>query len=90
VVAEAVEMIDASEQIVGVVIELDGKFWGLIHDDGRSTSYGWGPLQKAQICDPKYCKQPTDATYPGSHYEKELRRSRLLPARKTTTWEVEA
>ena len=25
----------------GVMVMKDGKAWGIIHEDGHSTSYGW-------------------------------------------------
>lgn len=72
----------------GVVAELNGKYWGIQYEDGRSTSCGFGPIEKADIRDPKYCEKPTDMTYRGSHYVGELRKSTLRRVSKVTIYEV--
>ena len=72
----------------GVVAELNGRFWGCLYEDGHSTSYGFGDISTAIISDPKYCKHPTDMTYEGSHYIKELRKAKLKKVTKTSTYET--
>ena len=70
---------------VGVMIMKDGKAWGIIYEDGRSTSYGWMDPEAAPIHDPKYCKETTDVTYEGSHYTKELLTGKLVSVERITT-----
>ena len=73
----------------GVVVEFNGKFWGIQHEDGHSRSDGWGPIENACVEDPKYAKQPRDFTYIGSYYTKELEKGRLVRVTKTTTFITE-
>lgn len=56
----------------GVMVMKNGKAWGIIYEDGHSTSYGWMPPEDAPMHDPKYCKKPTDVTHGKSHYVEEL------------------
>lgn len=39
----------------GVMVMKDGKAWGIIYEDGRSTSYGWMAPENAPIHDPEFC-----------------------------------
>jgi hypothetical protein len=73
---------------IGVVVELDGKYWGIQYEDGQVTEYGFGDIERARIGDPRYAKQPTDFTYKGSPYVAELSKARLLPVTRTTIFEV--
>lgn len=72
----------------GVMIMKDGKAWGVVYEDGRSTSYGWMDPEDAPIHDPKYCTKTTDATYQGSHYTKELLMGKLVSVERTTTVKI--
>ena len=68
----------------GVMVMKDGKAWGEVYADGRSTEYGWMAPENAPIHDPRFCKQPTDVTYEGSHYEAELRTGKLVVVERRT------
>lgn len=68
---------------IGVVAKLNDKYWGIIHEDGHSTSYGWTTIDKASVSDIKYCKKPSDMTYEGSPYTSELEKSTLVRLEKT-------
>lgn len=83
-------MSDARFVIVetGVVAELDGGFFGIQYEDGRSTSYGFGPIEKATIREPRFCRKPTDMTWRDSHMVEPLSRATLKTITKTTTYEV--
>ncbi len=75
----------------GVVIELNGKYWGIVYQDAHDgTAYDWGELAKATLQDPKYCKKPTDVTYGSSPDMKRLAPARLVPATKTVVIETGA
>lgn len=69
----------------GVMIMKGGKAWGKTYDDGHSTSYGWLDAESAPIHDPKYCTQPTDVTWKGSHYTGELETGKIVHVERTTT-----
>ena len=71
----------------GVMIVKDGKGWGVVYDDGRSKTEGWVDMDKAEIHEPKYMIQPTDATYKGSHDEQELKLGKIIKVRRTITIE---
>lgn len=66
--------------------------WGETYSDGQSTSYGWVPvtdLEKVMLSNPEFCKLPTDVTYVGSHYTRELEKNgKIVPIRLTTTMEL--
>lgn len=68
----------------GVMVMKDGKAWGQTYADGHSTSYGWMDPEDAPIHDPKYCKRPTDVTWAGSHYAKELMTASLVYVERRT------
>ena len=72
----------------GWAIELDGKYWGIQYEDGHFTEYGWGPIEKAIIEDPRYVKKTTDVTYKNSPYIHELERGHFVKVKRTTTYEV--
>lgn len=78
-----------AKRYTGVVVEKNGKFWGVQYEDGHSTSYGFGPIENAGIHNPEFCKKPTDVTYRGSHYVEELSTATLRPVVKTVIFEVE-
>lgn len=49
----------------GVMVIKNGRAWGKVYEDGRSTEYGWMCLEDAPIRDPKYCHKPQDVTHRG-------------------------
>ena len=69
----------------GVVVELNGKYWGKVYDNIN----GFGDLGNAKICDPKFCKKPTDLTY-GEHSPdyKDLSNAKMMKAERVTTIKV--
>lgn len=83
-------MIDSKHQKiqVGVVAELNGKYFGLQYEDSQCRSYGFGPIEKATISDPDFCQQPERLTYKGSPDERELKKATLRTIKKTITWEI--
>jgi hypothetical protein len=62
----------------GVMIMKDGKGWGEVYTDGRSTVMGWVDIDKAAVYDARYCKKLSDVTYKGSPYAKELEAGKLV------------
>lgn len=77
-------------RIEGVVAELGGKFWGIQYEDGHSTEYAFGPVEKAKVSDPKYCHKPEDLTYEGDTYNRpKLAKATLRRIVITTVYEVE-
>lgn len=52
----------------GVVAELNGQYWGIqgLAEAGFSTMerFGFGPIEKAKMYDPKYCTNTADLIYP--------------------------
>lgn len=72
----------------GVMVMRDGHAWGVEYEDGHSTAYGWIDPVDAPIHDPRFCTQPTDVTYTGSHYVSELRKGKLVSVKRTTTVEI--
>lgn len=68
----------------GVMVMKNGKAWGIIYEDGRSTEYGWMEPESAPIYDPKWMKKPTDVTYRESHYIKELSTAKLVYVERRT------
>jgi hypothetical protein len=71
----------------GVMVVKDGKGWGIIYEDGRSTEYGWMAVESAPIHDPEYCKKPTDVTYQGSYLIPRLQEGKLVKVVRKTTVE---
>ena len=76
----------------GVVAEFDGTYWGVQEEDnggpGPWKAWGFGPIQKAELNDPRFCHKPEDMTYPSDPDREKLKLARLVPVRITTTWEV--
>ena len=74
----------------GVMVMKDGKAWGMCYEDGHSTSYGWiSPEEShAKVNNPEFCKKPTDVTYKGSPYTKELETAKLVKVVRRTTVEI--
>jgi hypothetical protein len=72
----------------GVMVMKDGKAWGVVYEDGRSTSYGWMAPEDAPIHDPQFCKKTTDVTYSGSPYIKELASASLVEVTRRTVVEI--
>lgn len=69
----------------GVMVMKNGKAWGIEYDDGKATVYGWIDPVNALIRNPSFCLKPTDVTYKGSHYERELSTAKLVAVTRTTT-----
>lgn len=83
---EKTEIIETTE---GVIAELNGKFWGTQHEDEQYKQNDFGNLKYAKICDPKFCKKPTDMTYDPENvggfnpdYDK-LKKAQLIKIKKT-------
>jgi len=74
----------------GVMVMKDGKAWGIVYEDGQSTSYGWiNPAdKKAVVHNPKYCRKPTDVTYKGSYLTEELKTGKLVNVERITTVKI--
>jgi hypothetical protein len=68
----------------GVMVMKNGYGWGVVYADGYSTSEWWMPATEAPIHNPEYCKKPTDVTYKGSHYTKELETATLVQVTRKT------
>ena len=68
----------------GVMVMKNGKAWGVEYDDGHSTSYGWIAPENAPIHNPEFCSHPTDVTYKGSPYTKELSAAELVYVERRT------
>ena len=78
----------------GVMIMKDGLAWGETYADGHSTSYGWmePTAKKVNFTCKEYAKflnSPTDATYAGSHYTRELSTGKIVKVKRTVIVEVE-
>jgi len=69
---------------IGVMVMKHGKAWGETYADGKSTSYGWISPEDAPIHNPKFCTLPTDVTYKGSPYIKELASAQLVYVERRT------
>lgn len=72
----------------GLVLELDGKFWGVVHEDSHSKSHGWTDIKNADISDPRYVGKPSDKTYQGSPYIDEMNKGRLIMIKIVTSYEI--
>ena len=68
----------------GVMVMKDGKGWGIVYEDGRSTSYGWMDPEDAPIHDPDSCTKTTDVTWKDSHHTEELLTGKLVSVERTT------
>lgn len=76
----------------GVVIELNGKFlheWEDRSGPGSSSGWAWGPVEEAKIYDPRYVTRPTDAAHHSFPIHEDLRRARLMKARRKIIVSVE-
>lgn len=80
----------------GVVAEYSGKFWGVQYEDGHSTVSDFGPIENASVCDPRYCRSPTDMTHNPANtggynpsFEK-LSKAKLVPVTIKTVYAVGA
>ncbi|MEO9497701.1 MAG: hypothetical protein ABJG42_24720 [Vibrio splendidus] len=71
------------------VIEKNGKFWGVVYDDGKSTSYGWlDDIEQAGTHNKRYCEKPTDAVWEGDTLGvKELSTARLVTYKVVSRYE---
>lgn len=72
----------------GVMIMKDGKAWGETYADGYSTNYGWMDAESAPIHNPRFCKKPTDTTWKGSPYVRELETGKIVHVERTTTVQI--
>jgi hypothetical protein len=78
----------------GVVSELNGKYWGVEYQDGQSTSYSFGPIERAEISESEFCKKPTDITWTPENgrfnpdYD-QLLKSKLVKVKITIIYEIE-
>jgi hypothetical protein len=67
-----------------MVMNTEGKAWGITKQDGHSIEYGWMDMEEAGIHDPQFCKLPTDVTYKGSADWVELSKAKLVYVERTT------
>ena len=72
----------------GVVAEFEGKYWGIQYEDGQSQSNDFGPIEKAHISNPKFCKRPEDMTYERDPDISRLANAKLVKVRKTTVFKI--
>lgn len=72
----------------GVVAELNGKYWGCQYEDGRSRTDDFGPIENAEIGNPRYCKKPEAFVYTEHFDRPRLKKARLRRITVTTTFEV--
>lgn len=72
----------------GVVAEFNGGYFGIQYEDGQCTEYGFGPIEKATIANPEFCKTPMSMTWKGSHYVHQLEKATLRRITKRTIYEV--
>lgn len=72
----------------GVVAELHGKYWGIQYNDGQVTEYGFGPIEKAHVADPEFCKKPEDMTHKSHPRRGELAQATLRPIQIRTIYDV--
>ena len=73
----------------GVVADLNGKYFGVQHEDGRFTECGFGEIENAKVSDPAFCKKPENKSYIGSQHIEQLRKSKLVKVKITTIYEIE-
>jgi len=80
-------------EIDGVAVEHNGKYWGVQYSDGHCTCKDYGPIENAEISDPKYCQAPIDLTWNPSNtggfnreYES-LGKGVLVPIKKILIYE---
>lgn len=76
----------------GVAVEWQGRYWCEAHHGGHGEGMfsGWGPIERARISDPRYCRRPIDMTYRGSPDEAELSKGRMVRVTKTVTYVVDS
>lgn len=72
----------------GVMLMKDGKGWGIVYQDGHSTSYGWVEPEDAPLHKAEYCKLPTDITYKESPYINEISKGKLIKVVRRTVVEI--
>ena len=74
----------------GVVAELNGEYYHEYEYDRQATIRGFGPIEKARIADPAYCKTPSSMCYSGHPIQDRLQNARLVPitVNITTTYTV--
>ena len=71
-----------------VVVEKDGKYWGIEYSDGQCTAYDWVDIEKAQKGNPKFATTTESFTYADSPYVDILKQGRLSFIRKTSIYEL--
>lgn len=67
----------------GVVIEYNGKYWGVEYQDSHCTAENWVELKAAEIHDPRFLTKPVDATWKNSPHVRDLEKGRLVPIKRT-------
>jgi hypothetical protein len=72
----------------GLLLMKGDKAWGIVYEDGRSTSYGWMNPADAPLHNPKFCTKPSDVTYDGDYNLPEIRKGRLVPVVRETVVRV--
>lgn len=70
----------------GIVVELNGLYWGIQENGGNYSHYGYGDAKKATLLDPRYAKAPSDFAYNHQHsYIAQLNLGTLRLVQRTTT-----
>ncbi len=71
----------------GMVVELDGKYWG--SQSRTSNELDFGPIEKATILlSETYYKKPTDVAYGNADHVEKLLKARFVQLKKITTFEI--
>jgi hypothetical protein len=69
---------------VGVMIVKNNKAWGVVYEDGPSSGYGWVSPETGTLYDERSTIKPTDVTYQGSSYIKELKNAEVIKVVRRT------
>jgi hypothetical protein len=81
-----VQHIDKVEK-EGFVVELDGKFFGILYQDDHLTTYGFAGIETAIVYEDKHTLGPVGLVPEGSPHYADLARSKYAKIRKTETFE---
>ena len=68
----------------GVMLMKGKKGWGKVYADGHSTEYGWMDIEDAPIHNPRYCKKPSDVTWPNDCNLEEINSGQLVAVERIT------
>ena len=71
----------------GVLIEQDGKYWGILHSDAQCTCYGFGGIDTVKIASPEFVVGPESMVPPKC--KDEVKGARLMKVTKKVTYEIE-